>query len=148
MKFTGATLLAAAAGLATATTVKYDPTYDTAGNSLTSVACSDGANGLITKYQWQTFGQVAGFPYIGSSSDIAGWNSASCGQCYEVAYNGNTIHMLAIDHAGDGLVMSTTAMNALTGGNAVQFGTVDATVTKVASSACGLNAKRAVEFGA
>lgn len=57
--------------------------------------------------------------------------------------------MLAIDHAGDGLVMSTPAMNALTSGNAVQFGSVDATVTKVAASACGLNAaKRAVEFGA
>lgn len=33
-------------------TVSYDVGYDDAGRSLTSVACSDGENGLITKYGW------------------------------------------------------------------------------------------------
>ena len=79
MKFTASTILAAV-GLASATTVKYDPVYDNGSGQLTSVACSDGAIGLITKYGWQTFGNVAGFPYIGSSSDIAGKPTSPKGQ--------------------------------------------------------------------
>lgn len=196
MPSTTITLLAtglAAVSLATATTVKWDSGYDDASRSLDDVACSDGANGLITRYGWQTQGQVAGFPYIGASSDIAGYNSPSCGNCYQVQYNGATIHvslacpfslipspsfcflppprpfrlgiengerkkrnvrltpglqMLAIDHAGDGLVMSQEAMNALTNNQAVALGTVQATVTQVAASECGLNSKRSLEFRA
>lgn len=84
--------------------------------------------------------------YIGGSSDVAGWNSPSCGQCYSATYNGKTIYVLAIDHAAQGLNIGETAMNALTSGNAVQFGRVDATVAKVDHTKCGLpHAKRAVE---
>jgi hypothetical protein len=56
--------------------VSYDTGYDDASRSLTSVSCSDGANGLITKYGWQNQGAVAGFPRIGGYMGIAGWNSA------------------------------------------------------------------------
>ena len=51
MKFFSTIVALSAAAMASATTVSvsYDTTYDTASNSLTSVACSDGANGLITK---------------------------------------------------------------------------------------------------
>src|SRR5205809_321684 len=55
--------------------VSYDTGYDDASRSLTAVSCSDGANGLITRYGWQTQGNVANFPNIGGSSTIAGWNS-------------------------------------------------------------------------
>jgi hypothetical protein len=55
-----------------------------------------------------------------------------------VTYKGTTVHILAIDHTAEGINMSEEAMNKLTGGNAVQYGRVDATVTKVAGSACGL----------
>jgi hypothetical protein len=39
------------------------------------VSCSDGQNGLITKYGWQNQGAVAGFPRIGGYMGVAGWNS-------------------------------------------------------------------------
>jgi hypothetical protein len=54
--------------------VSYDTGYDDKSRSLTAVACSDGANGLITKYGWQTQGQIK-TPYIGGYQGIAGWNS-------------------------------------------------------------------------
>lgn len=79
MQFTIAAL--SFASIASAISVSYDTGYDDASRSLTAVSCSDGANGLITKYGWQTQGAVAGFPRIGGYSGIAGWNSAQvCGQ--------------------------------------------------------------------
>ncbi|OCL14252.1 eliciting plant response-like protein [Glonium stellatum] len=121
-----------------AITVSYDTGYDDASRSLTAVACSDGANGLITKYGWQTQGQIPHFPYIGGYEGIAGWNSAQCGTCWSLTYNGKTIYILAIDHTASGFNIAETAMNDLTGGNAVQFGRVDATYTQVASSYCNV----------
>lgn len=60
-----------------AATVSYDTGYDNGARSLTAVSCSDGANGLITKYGWQTQKQVKKFPYIGGVQAVAGWNSPS-----------------------------------------------------------------------
>ncbi|KAK4504028.1 hypothetical protein PRZ48_004943 [Zasmidium cellare] len=146
MKFTAAATLFAAA--ASATTVSWDAGYDDGSRSMTAVSCSDGANGLITKYGYQTQGAIPNFPLVGGSSDIAGWNSAQCGQCYSVAYNGKTINILAIDHASDGLNLSKGAMNQLTNNQADALGRVDATVTKVDVSQCGLTPKRSIEFNA
>lgn len=56
--------------------VSYDEGYDDPSRSLTSVACSDGPNGLITTHGFQTQGQIPGFPNIGGSFEIAGWGSA------------------------------------------------------------------------
>lgn len=56
--------------------VSYDTGYDDASRALTSVSCSDGPNGLITKYGWQNQGAVAGFPRIGGYMGVEGWNSA------------------------------------------------------------------------
>lgn len=114
---------------------------------MTVVSCSDGANGLITRYGWQTQGAIPNFPHIAGWEGISGWNSASCGQCLEVSYNGNTVHVLAIDHAATGVNMATEAMNELTGGNAVQFGRVEADVKKVDAGLCGVVPKRrSVDF--
>lgn len=55
--------------------VSYDNGYDDASRSMTVVSCSDGANGLITRYGWQTQGQIPHFAYIGGYQGIAGWNS-------------------------------------------------------------------------
>lgn len=77
-------IISAIAAVASATTVSYDEGYDQAGRALTVVSCSDGDNGLITKYGYQTQGAIPGFPLIGGSSDIAGWNSPQCGKCYQV----------------------------------------------------------------
>lgn len=134
--FTYVTLLVAP--LATAVTVSYDETYDNAGGSLTTVACSDGPNGLITRLKVQTFGKLPNFPNIGGASAVGGWNSAQCGTCWELSYNGRKINVLAVDHTDAGFNIALKAMNTLTNGQAVQLGRIDATVRQVSSSVCGL----------
>ncbi|THH19465.1 hypothetical protein EW146_g1693 [Bondarzewia mesenterica] len=138
MKFITALVAAVSfSTLALADTIRYDDNYGNSGNSLTSVACSDGTNGLITR-GFSTFGSLPSFPYIGASSAVAGWNSPNCGTCWAITYNGKTINVLAIDHAADGFNLSLDAMNDLTNGQAVALGTVQATVSQVAASQCGL----------
>jgi hypothetical protein len=102
------------------------------------VACSDGKNGLITRYGWQTQGNIPKFPNIGGAQAIAGWNSASCGTCWKLTYKGKSINVLAIDHTAAGFNIALTAMNTLTNGQAVKLGRVDATATQVAVSNCGV----------
>lgn len=55
--------------------VSYDTGYDDASRPISEVSCSDGANGVETKYGWTTQGQIPHFPYIGGSDQIPGWNS-------------------------------------------------------------------------
>ncbi|KAJ5112727.1 Cerato-platanin-domain-containing protein [Penicillium argentinense] len=126
---------AAAAG--TSVSVSYDPKFDVKGSSLNTVACSDGANGLVTK-GYSTFGSLPSFPRIGGAPTIAGWNSANCGKCYSLSYKGKSIKVLAIDAAPGGFNIGVEAMNLLTNNQAVQLGRVTATYTPLAASACGL----------
>ncbi|TFY72516.1 hypothetical protein EVG20_g478 [Dentipellis fragilis] len=117
--------------------VRYDQTYDNSGESLSVVACSDGPNGLLTK-GFTTFGSLPTFPNIGAAQAVAGWNSPSCGTCWRLTYNGTSINVIAIDHAGDGFNLSLEAMNTLTKGQAVFDGIVQATATQLTSTQCGL----------
>lgn len=107
-----------------AVTLSYDNGYSDASRSLNVVSCSDGDHGLITRYGWQTQGQIPRFPYIGGSSDIAGWNSPSCGQCYKLTYaaTGKSVFMLAVDHAAQGFNVAQKAMDELTNNQAVSCG--------------------------
>ncbi|KAF3359063.1 hypothetical protein VdG1_02625 [Verticillium dahliae VDG1] len=141
---------------ASAASVSYDKGYDDGSRSLTAVSCSDGANGLTTRYGWTAQRQAAGFfyiggaeavagwnspnkfPYIGGAPAVAGWNSPNCGTCWELSYNGRTINVLAIDHSANGFNIALDAMNALTGGQAVKLGRVDASSKQVNKSKCGL----------
>ena len=138
MKFSISAAALALASLSSAISVSYDTGYDDAGRSLTAVACSDGQNGLITRYGWQNQGNVAGFPRIGGYSGIAGWNSAQCGTCYGITYNGNTVYVLAVDHAGDGFNIAKQAMDQLTNGQAAALGRIDAQYQQVGTNMCGL----------
>ncbi|KAK0439897.1 immunomodulatory protein [Armillaria borealis] len=137
MKFFSTLALALIPSCALAVTVGYDNGYGVGSNSLANVACSDGANGLLTK-GFTTYGSLPTFPYIASSDSIAGWNSPNCGTCWQLTYNGRTITVLAVDHALSGFYTSQAALDDLTNGHAVEFGTVQATATQVAASACGL----------
>ncbi len=137
MQLQTSAIFAGLMAMASAITVSYDAGYDDASRSLASVACSDGSNGLLTK-GFTTQGSLPSFPNIGGASTIAGWNSDSCGSCYQLSYNGNTINVLAIDHADAGFNIAEAAMNTLTGGQAVQLGRIDASYTQVDVSACGL----------
>lgn len=114
----------------------YDTTYDDAGAFMNNVACSDGSNGLASRFP--TFGSVPTFPNIGGASAIGGWNSPQCGTCWQLTYEGRSIFVTAIDHADDGFNLSQQALNTLTNGRAVEVGVVDVTATQVDRSACGL----------
>jgi hypothetical protein len=123
--------------------LRYDTTYDNKNQSLATVACSDGANGLLTR-NFTTFGSLPSFPNIGAASAITGWNSTQCGTCWNVTYTNTstkaatTLSITAIDVAGTGFVVSQEAMDHLTGNNAVQFGVVNVTSVQVNASVCGL----------
>ncbi|KAK1842069.1 cerato-platanin [Colletotrichum chrysophilum] len=138
MQFSNLVTILSSVAAAAAVSVSFDTGYDDGARSLTAVSCSDGANGLITKYGWQTQANVARFPYIGGSDAIAGWNSPNCGTCWQLTYNGKSINVLAVDHAGSGFNLALGAMNDLTNGQANQLGRIDAQATQVALSACGL----------
>ncbi|CAF3452022.1 hypothetical protein SNK03_013113 [Fusarium graminearum] len=138
MQLTNLFCLASVLTSVSAITVSYDPGYGEAGRAMTAVSCSDGTNGLITRYGWKTQGQIPKFPYIGGAQAVAGWNSPSCGTCWKLTYKGKSINVLAIDHTAAGFNISPAAMNALTNNQAVQLGRVDATATQVAVSNCGL----------
>ncbi|KAF7327886.1 hypothetical protein MKEN_00368500 [Mycena kentingensis (nom. inval.)] len=133
-----------AAASAVADTVAYDEIYDDGDNSMNIVACSDGPNGLITRFKFQTFSDIPKFPFIGAAGAVEGWNSAHCGECYTLTYTPPTgakksINVLAIDHAAPGSFnVALDAMNVLTNGQAEQLGRVNVVATKVAASVCGL----------
>ncbi|KAF3904865.1 hypothetical protein ABW20_dc0106553 [Dactylellina cionopaga] len=76
-----------------ATSLKYDNNYNLkSGASLTSFACSDGANGLITKYQISTVSELA--------------NKLNCGLCYEARnpINNKSFLFVAVDLAKPDIV--------------------------------------------
>ncbi|KAF9221103.1 Cerato-platanin [Gyrodon lividus] len=142
MKFT--TILTALAifalpTLAETVGVTYDTFYDDPNTSLGNTACSNGVNGLQAKYP--TLGSIPNYPNVGGIPGLT-WNSTLCGSCWQLTYteaNGqtNTINIVAVDEAYT-FNLSLDAMNTLTGGIAVQKGSVNATAVQVAASACGL----------
>ncbi|CDO72461.1 hypothetical protein BN946_scf184980.g2 [Trametes cinnabarina] len=119
--------------------ITYDTVYDKKSNSLDIVACSNGKYGLETR-GYTTFGSLPA-TYVGGVQAVAGWNSANCGTCWQVSYNGTTINVLAIDHADSGVNLGENAMNKLTHGHAVQRGVVHAKVKQVDAINCGFGRK-------
>lgn len=119
-----------------ADSVSFDTVYDNASQSLATVSCFDGQNGLLTK-GFTTFGSLPSFPFIGGAPAVTGFNSPACGTCWSLTFNGTTIHVLAIDHSV-GFNIAEAAMNNLTHGNAVALGRVTATAAQANASACGL----------
>ncbi len=136
--------------------VSYDRGYDEPDRSMTDVSCSDGINGLITRYKWPTQGDIPVFPYIGGVDAIPGWNSPNvrnlnptalptgvltklqCGTCWELEYLGKSINILAVDHAEYGFNIGLRAMDILTGGQSIVLGRVNVNFSQVPVSACGL----------
>ncbi|KFX89471.1 hypothetical protein O988_08623 [Pseudogymnoascus sp. VKM F-3808] len=129
--------LAALASAVSAITVSYDTGYDNDARPLTEVACSDGENGLITRKGWHTQGDIP-TPYIGGAQAVEGWNSLNCGTCWRLDYKGRSINVLAIDHTDAGFNIAQEALDALTNGQAVQLGRIDAQATQIAANICGM----------
>lgn len=117
--------------------VTYDRTYDSGSLSLANVACSNGANGLLTK-GFTTLDSLPSFPFIGGAHAVAAWNSPNCGTCWALTFEGTTIHVLAVDTAGVGFNIALEAMDALTGGRGVELGKVSVQYHQVDASVCGL----------
>ncbi|KAG4027703.1 hypothetical protein MFRU_028g01250 [Monilinia fructicola] len=139
MHFRRAALLPLLLPTIAAIQVTYDPGYDNAARSLDAVACSNGPNGLETRFpQYKVQGDLPTFARIGGASTIAGWNSPNCGTCYSLSYQGVTINILAIDHAANGFNIAESAMNTLTKGRAVELGNVDAEWALLTPEQCGL----------
>ena len=140
MKFTSTIIaLAALFSVAAADTqvVRYNSFYDNSATSMNNVACSNGANGLVTK-GFPTFGSLPTFPNAGGAYAVGAWNSAECGSCWELTYGGNTIYVTAIDTVYSGFDISLAAMNTLTNGQAQQFSSINVQSTQVGESYCGL----------
>jgi hypothetical protein len=121
--------------------VQYDTVYDNPTTSLNTVACSDGKNGMIAK-GYKTFGDLPSFPHIGAAYPVEGYNSTSCGSCWELSYKNDktttSIYVTAIDHADRGFVLARMGLQHLGGQQAVDAGKIDATATRVRGSLCGL----------
>ncbi|KAG2155973.1 Cerato-platanin-domain-containing protein [Suillus bovinus] len=120
--------------------VTYDPVYRNPNSSLVNVACSNGANGLLTK-GYTTFGSIPSFPNIGGVPG-ATWNSWLCGTCWSLQYttpggNQTTIFITAVDAAYT-FNISPQAFSNLTNSTSFEPGKVTANVTQVATINCGM----------
>lgn len=128
----------ALAASTTALTVSYDTGYDIENRALTDVACSDGENGLITRFNWTTQGDTSNFPNIGGAPAVEGWDSTECGSCWELTYKENKINIMAVDVAIGGYVVGLTAMDDLTDGLGEQLGRVEIEAVQVEDRDCGI----------
>ena len=121
--------------------ITFDPIYDIPNQSLVTVSCSTGSNGLITK-GYTDFSSLPSFPFIGGSEFIEGYNSEYCGSYWNLTFDGNgpsltrSIKILAIDHAGSGFNIGLTAFNTLTDENGV--GLINHNASQLDASECGL----------
>ncbi|TRM67373.1 Cerato-platanin [Schizophyllum amplum] len=129
---------------ALAAVVYYDTVYDNPDESMSAVACSNGDNGLITRYGFTDLGDIPNFPNAGAAFAVDGWNSEGCGTCWQLTYQASknkliSINVLAVDVAGvDGFVISRKAMDSLTGNRAVELGVADVTYKQIEPELCGL----------
>lgn len=124
---------------ASSTVVKYDPVFDNLNTPMTVVACSGGENGMIAK-GFNTFGDLPTFPNIGGAFAIEGYNSPSCGSCWNLtdSKTNTTAFIIAIDHAAEGFVIAEEALTALGGPLAVDDGEIYTSAKLVEGSHCGL----------
>lgn len=123
-------------------TVSFDQKYDNDAQSLDTVACSNGSNGLETR-GFTTFGSLPKFPFIGGAPAVTGFDSPGCGTCWALTFvnaqgTSTSINVLAIDVATPNFNIALEAMNVLTNGQATFLGRVPVTAVQVDSSSCGL----------
>ncbi|KXN92001.1 Allergen Asp f 15 [Leucoagaricus sp. SymC.cos] len=133
--------LALVASSALADCLRYDPVYDQKTGSLSTVACSNGPNGLLTR-GYKTFGDLPGLPNIGGAAAVTGWNSPACGSCWQLTFTNaggskKSINVTAVDYTASGFNIALTAMNDLTGGHAVEYGVVSVLSAQVDPTGCG-----------
>ena len=124
------------AGSAFAARATYDNTYDNPAGSMWGVACSNGKNGLAEKYP--TFGDIPSFPNVGGVPGVT-WNSTKCGSCWRLQYQGVNVYVTAIDYAGSTFNIAQAALDTLTDGHAVEWGSVEIDAKEVELWKCGMD---------
>lgn len=122
----------------TAIQTTYDTGYSLPTRSLSEVSCSNGSNGLLSRFPTQA--NLPRFPYIGGAFTIAEWNDVHCGGCYNLTYveGGRSVFVLAIDHAEVGFNVAVEVLDDLTSGRAVEVGMIDVVWEEVEAPYCGL----------
>merc|ERR1719379_34847 len=108
---------------------------------LTKVACSDGANGLITRWHYSDLSPM--FPYVTAISGLS-WNSPQCGKCFKLTdvASKNSISVTVIDAvpAQPGYDMhfniAQPAFHTLFGDAGVQAGHGELTFAEVDAKEC------------
>merc|ERR1712176_1429773 len=111
------------------------------------MGCSDGDNGLISTYGYDTIDPMS--PYVAATSNIV-WNSPNCGNCYAVTSGQKTVYITAIDQCGPGpnnemhFDMHPVAFHELLGDDGIAAGTAYVTFTEVASAYCKGNLKESL----
>lgn len=128
---------------AEATVLKYDPLYDYSTNTpLNLFACSDGANGLITRYKVNTLQQLRAKlksnVHVAAMASIAGWNSVRCGECYRVRNpkNNKTLKIVAVDRSTPAVVAGTLPFKTLSPSGSLDEGSLIVYLTALPASDC------------
>lgn len=133
--FTLSASLAFAANSTETTTATFDTAYDDSTLSLSTVSCSNGENGLVTK-GYNTIGDLPTQDVAGSLT-IKGWNDANCGACYSLSYKNETVYVVAIDAAIGEFNVALKVLDKLTHGHGQEFGSVTVDYEEVDGSKCG-----------
>jgi hypothetical protein len=107
--------------------------FDNPDSNTNGVACSDGQNGLASRFpQFKYFNT---FPFVGGAVDTR-WNSTNCGKCWQLTNpkNGWWVYFTAIDASG-GFNIGQRTFAAL--GGSVAAGAMDVEAVPVDRSFCG-----------
>ena len=113
----------------------FSSRFGASNGSMAIVACSNGDNGLQTKFP--TFGDVPSFPFIGGAFDIV-WNSPNCGSCWNITNpaTGVSIQMTAINVAGVGFNLAPSVFANLTNGDTT-VNEIEVVANKLSGTPCG-----------
>lgn len=133
--FTLSASLAHAANSTETASATFDTDYDDASLSLSTVTCSNGENGLVTK-GYNTVGDLPTQDVAGSLT-VKGWNDVNCGACYSLSYKNETVYVVAIDAAIGEFNVAQKVLDKLTHGHAQEFGSVPVDYEKVDELNCG-----------
>lgn len=103
-----------------------------------SVRCRSSRTSVVPKQSQVRVVENMSLDRTHSDCQSTDWNSPNCGSCWQLKYKNNTINVLAIDHAKSGFNIAKAALDKLTNNQAEKLGVIQATVTEVAPSVCGL----------
>jgi len=123
--------------------LKYDGKYDASSSlDLHTVSCSDGANGLLTKYNppvqntQQLRTKLKSGVYLAAAQ--APWNSPKCGLCWKAvgAKTKREAYFVTIDNSAPTIVGGQDLFSVLSPSRSTSEGVLDVYVYQRPSSEC------------